>query len=185
VLVDSGALLNSAYFPHDGVICLMAAMRKGGAETATVGPEGFIGFEALLGGKTASQRVLVQVAGTASRLPIRTLVDAAHGNARLQSMLLGYVRYFLIQVLQSVACNGQHSVQERFGFRPGVHAETEATVPVNNPAGSRFGPWPDADPSHRAGRFEKVTAVETSTWSLRVGQHVIIGTAMVRAKSWT
>ena len=29
-------------------------------------------------------------------------------------MLLGYVRYFLIQVLQSVACNGLHSVQERF-----------------------------------------------------------------------
>ena len=77
-------------------------------------PEGFIGFEALLGSRIASQRVLVQVEGTASRLPIQTLADAAHGNASLRGLLLGYVRYFLIQVLQSVACNGLHSVQERF-----------------------------------------------------------------------
>jgi CRP-like cAMP-binding protein len=114
VLVDSGAPLHHAYFPHGGVICLMAAMRKGGAETATVGPEGFIGFEALLGSKVASQRVLVQVEGTASRLPIQTLADAAQESASLRGLLLGYVRYFLIQVLQSVACNGLHSVQERF-----------------------------------------------------------------------
>ncbi len=114
VLVDSGAPLHHAYFPHGGVICLMAAMRKGGAETATVGPEGFIGFEALLGSRIASQRVLVQVEGTASRLPIQTLADAAQESASLRGLLLGYVRYFLIQVLQSVACNGLHSVQERF-----------------------------------------------------------------------
>jgi CRP-like cAMP-binding protein len=114
VLVESGAPLQHAYFPHGGVICLMAAMRKGGAETATVGPEGFIGFEALLGSRLASQRVLVQVEGTASRLPIQTLADAAQESASLRGVLLGYVRYFLIQVLQSVACNGLHSVQERF-----------------------------------------------------------------------
>ncbi len=114
VLVESGAPLDYAYFPHGGVICLMAAMRKGGAETATVGPEGFIGFEALLGSNIASQRVLVQVEGTASRLPIQTLTDAAQESASLRGVLLGYVRYFLVQVLQSVACNGLHSVQERF-----------------------------------------------------------------------
>ena len=113
-MVRSGAPLQHAYFPHGGVICLMAAMRKGGAETATVGPEGFIGFEALLGSRIASQRVLVQVEGTASRLPIQTLADAAQESASLRGVLLGYVRYFLIQVLQSVACNGLHSVQERF-----------------------------------------------------------------------
>ena len=114
VLVDSGAPLHHAYFPHGGVICLMAAMRKGGAETATVGREGFIGFEALLGSRIASQRVLVQVEGSASRLPIQTLADAAQESASLRGLLLGYVRYFIIQVLQSVACNGLHSVQERF-----------------------------------------------------------------------
>jgi CRP-like cAMP-binding protein len=113
VLAESGALLDYAYFPHAGVICLMAALRKGGAETATVGPEGFIGFETLLGTRAASQRVLVQVAGTASRVPIGILSDLAKESASLRELLLSYVRYFMIQVLQSVACNGLHSVRER------------------------------------------------------------------------
>jgi CRP-like cAMP-binding protein len=113
VLVESGLPMEYAYFPHAGVICLMAALRKGGAETATVGPEGFIGFEVLLGGNTASQRVLVQVAGIASRLPLEILAEIARSNAALRDLLLGYVRYFMIQVLQSVACNGLHSVHER------------------------------------------------------------------------
>jgi CRP-like cAMP-binding protein len=91
----------------------MAALRKGGAETATIGPEGFVGFESLLGGNAASQRVLVQVGGVASRLPIEILTDLARDSAPLRELLLGYVRYFLIQVLQSVACNGLHSVRER------------------------------------------------------------------------
>jgi CRP-like cAMP-binding protein len=113
VLAESGSQLRYAYFPHAGVICLMAALRKGGAETATIGPEGFVGFEALLGTNAASQRVLVQVAGSASRLPIDILTTLAHESAPLRELLLGYVRYFLIQVLQSVACNGLHSVHER------------------------------------------------------------------------
>jgi CRP-like cAMP-binding protein len=113
VLAESGARLSYAYFPHAGVICLMAALNKGGAETATVGPEGFIGFEALLGADTASQRVLVQVAGSASRLPIETLKELVRELPPLRDLLLYYVRYFLIQVLQSVACNGLHSVRER------------------------------------------------------------------------
>jgi len=113
VLAESGSPLRYAYFPHAGVICLMAALRKGGAETATVGPEGFIGFEVLLGSSTASQRVLVQVAGVASRLPIEVLSGLARDSATLRDLLLRYIRYFMIQVLQSVACNGLHSVQER------------------------------------------------------------------------
>jgi CRP-like cAMP-binding protein len=113
VLAESGSPLRHAYFPHAGVICLMAVMRKGGAETATIGQEGFIGFEALLGGNTASQRILVQVAGIASRLPIEILSEVARDSAPLRDLLLGYVRYFMTQILQSVACNGLHSVHER------------------------------------------------------------------------
>jgi CRP-like cAMP-binding protein len=113
VLAESGSVMRYAYFPHSGVICLMAVLRKGGAETATVGAEGFIGFEVLLGATTSSQRVLVQVGGVASRMPIETLVELARDSAPLRELLLDYVRYFMIQVLQSVACNGTHSVQQR------------------------------------------------------------------------
>ena len=113
VLAEAGSRAKWAYFPHAGVICLMAVMRKGIAETATVGPEGFTGFEALLGGSQESQRVLVQVAGTASRIPIAELVSAAEKNPALKKRLLSYVRSFVVQALQSVACNSLHAVNQR------------------------------------------------------------------------
>lgn len=113
VLAEPGSRLRYAYFPHAGVICLMAVMGTAAAETATVGPEGFVGIEALLGGDAASQRVLVQVGGMASRLPMPALLAAVHRNAPLRSLFLGYIRYFITQVSQSVACNGRHSVHQR------------------------------------------------------------------------
>jgi CRP-like cAMP-binding protein len=113
VLAKSGASLRYAYFPHSGVICLMSALSRGGTETATVGREGFVGYEVMLGSNTASQTELVQVAGVASRLPIEVLAKLASDSAPLRDLLLGYIRYFMIQVLQSVACNGLHSVQDR------------------------------------------------------------------------
>jgi CRP-like cAMP-binding protein len=113
VLAEAGSSLRYAYFPHVGVICLMAALSKGAVETATVGPEGFVGFEVLLGSTTASQKGLVQVAGVASRVPIEVLAELARDSAPLRDLLRGYVRYFMIQVLQSVACNGLHSVRQR------------------------------------------------------------------------
>jgi CRP-like cAMP-binding protein len=113
ILAEAGTPLRYAYFPHGGVICLMATMRHGIAETATVGAEGCVGLEALLGGRTASQRVLVQVGGSASRVAMPELVAATRRSPALQALLLGYVRFFLIQVLQSVACNGLHSVRQR------------------------------------------------------------------------
>jgi CRP-like cAMP-binding protein len=113
VLTEAGAALRYAYFPHAGVICLMAALSRGRTETATVGREGFVGFEVLLGSNTACQTELVQVAGVASRLPIEVLAKLACDSAPLRDALFGYIRYFMVQVLQSVACNGLHSVQDR------------------------------------------------------------------------
>lgn len=113
VLAEPGVAPQFAYFPHAGVICLMAALRKGIAETATVGPEGFVGFETLLGGRSGIQRVLVQVGGAASRIPIKKLLAAAERHPQFKARLLDYVRYFVVQILQSVACNGLHTVNQR------------------------------------------------------------------------
>lgn len=113
ILAESGTPLRYAYFPHGGAICLMATLRHGVAETATVGAEGCIGLEALLGGQTASQRVLVQAGGEASRVAMPALRAAVRRSPALQARLLGYVRFFLTQALQSVACNGLHSVRQR------------------------------------------------------------------------
>jgi CRP-like cAMP-binding protein len=96
------------------VICLVAVMRGGGvAETATIGSEGLAGLEALLGRTTAINRMLVQVAGEASRIRARTLLTATNESVALRALLLRYLGAFLTQVTQSVACNSLHKLEER------------------------------------------------------------------------
>lgn len=112
-LFDGGARLEHVYFPHSGVVCLMASLRDGVAETAAIGPEGFVGFEAVLGGETAANRALVQVPGIASKISVAALRSAIHGCPAIRELLLRYVRFFIMQALQSVACNGLHAVEER------------------------------------------------------------------------
>jgi len=113
VLFEAGAPLRQVYFPHSGVICLMASMRSGVAEMATVGCEGFVGFEAVLGGQATANRALVQIAGSASRVSVPALRAAMDRSPAIRDVLLRYVRFFLIQALQSVACNTLHDVDAR------------------------------------------------------------------------
>jgi CRP-like cAMP-binding protein len=91
----------------------MASLRSGVAEMATIGCEGCIGFEALLGGQTAASQALVQIAGTASRVSVAALRAAMDRFPAIRDLLLRYVRFFLIQALQSVACNTLHDVDSR------------------------------------------------------------------------
>jgi CRP-like cAMP-binding protein len=115
VLADVGDEIDQAYFPHSGAISLMAAMREGGyAEIATVGREGFVGLDGALGSHATSSRVLVQVAGIATRIPIRHVRLALEQSATLRAVVHRYIRAHFVQIGQSVACNGLHSVEERF-----------------------------------------------------------------------
>jgi CRP-like cAMP-binding protein len=102
------------YFPHSGVICLMARLRTGLAEAALIGSEGFVGLEAVLGGERAAHRGLVQLPGAASRIRVTSLRATLRDSPAVRDLLLCYVRFFLFQALQSVACNGLHAVEARF-----------------------------------------------------------------------
>jgi len=69
VLQEQGERIDQVYFPHDGIVSLLAMMRQGGAiETATIGYEGAVGSFAGLGMRRAHTRAVVQVSGSASRI---------------------------------------------------------------------------------------------------------------------
>ncbi len=114
LLFDTGNPLQYVYFPRTGLVGLMAAPDEGGAEAATIGSEGFVGFEAVLGGTTTATRAMVQLGGSASRISLANLNIAIRAFPAIGTSLLRYVRYFLIEALQSAACNGMHTVEERF-----------------------------------------------------------------------
>src|SRR5205823_4239026 len=90
-IVDAGETIEYLYLPHSAVICLMTVMRERGlAEAATVGPEGVVGFEVLLGRTMAMHRALVQIPGRASRIAVPELSRAVRDSDTLRDLLLPY-----------------------------------------------------------------------------------------------
>ena len=111
VLQEQGEPVDQVYFPHDGIISLLAVMRQGDAiETATIGYEGAVGSFAGLGQRRSHTRAVVQVAGAATR------IAAPHFRKDSDAVCKIVVRYgemLLIQVQQTAACNALHAVEAR------------------------------------------------------------------------
>jgi CRP-like cAMP-binding protein len=84
------------------------------AETGTVGREGFTGSETILGNNdTANSRSLVQIAGAATKVPLSTVRAFLDERPHARRLLMAYARALFALVLQSVACNATHSVEQR------------------------------------------------------------------------
>src|SRR6187402_3416794 len=69
VLLETGDEVDQIYFPHNGMLSLLAVMRDGKAiETATVGREGVVGAMAGLGLYRSMVRVVVQLPMTTTKI---------------------------------------------------------------------------------------------------------------------
>lgn len=114
-LLQAGDRFESVYFPHNGMMSLLAVMRDGKAiETATVGREGVVGGMAGLGAYRSLVRVTVQLPMKASRIPalqFRKLVDASDD---LRNLCVRYNEVMLTQARITAACNALHAVKARF-----------------------------------------------------------------------
>jgi CRP-like cAMP-binding protein len=72
-----------------------------------------VSVAAILGGGSGMSRSLVQMPGSALVMDLPSFRRAQREFPAFQETLLAYARAFLGQVMQSVACNGVHSVEER------------------------------------------------------------------------
>src|SRR5476649_238381 len=64
VLMDADSSLDHVFFPHSGVVSVVAVYPDGSIiEMATIGREGCTGMQAFFGAKTSSVRLLVQIPG--------------------------------------------------------------------------------------------------------------------------
>jgi CRP-like cAMP-binding protein len=114
VLCEARSPMDHAYFPSRGVLSALNVMEDGRAiEVATVGNEGMVGLPLLVGARTATNRVIVQVPGEALRMRADVVRDEVSRDSALRRLLILYHTAFLAQVSQAVACNGLHSVQQR------------------------------------------------------------------------
>lgn len=114
VLIDADRPLHDVFFPDSGVISVVAVYPDGSIiEMATIGREGSTGFQAVFGARISSVRLLVQVPGTAARMPRSAFVRAMETIPAFRNLMLAHVHAFLEQVMVSAACNGAHSLKQR------------------------------------------------------------------------
>src|SRR5262245_31085259 len=114
VLQEQGERIDQVYFPHDGIVSLLAVMRQGDAiETATIGYEGAVGSLAGFGMRRAHTRAVVQVRGSASRIAASRFRKVAEQSEAVCRIVVRYGEMLLIQVQQTAACNALHPVEAR------------------------------------------------------------------------
>jgi CRP-like cAMP-binding protein len=114
VLMDADSSLDDVFFPDSGVVSVVAVYADGSIiEMATIGREGFTGGQAVLGAKSSSVRLLVQIPGGAAQMSRAAFTQAMESMPAFRSLMFAYVQAFLEQVLVSVACNGAHSLKQR------------------------------------------------------------------------
>jgi CRP-like cAMP-binding protein len=114
VLMDADSSLDNVFFPHSGVVSVVAVYADGSViEMATIGREGCSGVQAVFGAKSSSVRLLVQIPGSAAKMSRAAFTRAMKSMPSFRDLMYAYVQAFLEQVLVSVACNGAHSLKER------------------------------------------------------------------------
>jgi CRP-like cAMP-binding protein len=114
ILHESHRKARNVYFLNEGLISLVVVMANGKtAEAGVVGNEGVVGLEALFGMRRSPLREVVQIAGTAHRIPgasVQALLRTFPG------LLLRFSRFAVVnrmQISQTAACNRLHEVEKR------------------------------------------------------------------------
>lgn len=114
-LVKPGETLQRIYFPGNGVYSITQIMKNGRTvEVATVGNEGFIGINALLGGGRWLAGALLRVPDHAAQvMSVRAFRREMNLGGPFSKLMNRYAQGFVALLMQSGACNALHSVQER------------------------------------------------------------------------
>jgi CRP-like cAMP-binding protein len=114
VLHRPGDSLDFAYFPETGMVSIVLPLKNGGTiEVGTVGSEGMLPIAPVLGGMVATSEAIVQLTGSALRIPANILRHRLGSNEALRRHFGRYVHGFHQQVMQTAACNGAHSLEQR------------------------------------------------------------------------
>jgi CRP-like cAMP-binding protein len=114
VLFEAGMPQSHVLFIDEGIVSIVSTMADGATiEIGIVGNEGLAGFGAVLGVDSTPYRHTVQIAGRGRRISTAALRNELRHDSRLKRLLSRYCSAFMTQVMQSVACSGLHSVEQR------------------------------------------------------------------------
>jgi len=114
VLYEPGDPIQYTYFPHDAIVSLIDVMEDGRhAEVAIFGCEGFFGLLSSFFSREAFGRYVVQIPGSASRIPVEAMHQVMKSRLEIRHLVLAYNEALIAQAYHSVACNALHAVEAR------------------------------------------------------------------------
>lgn len=109
-----GMPVDHLYFLEEGMASMTTTFRDGSqVEVGMFGFESVIGISALMGTKTALNRVFTQIAGSGYCMPLDVARREFCLGGLFQGLLLRYVQSQLLQTAQSAGCSAKHSADQR------------------------------------------------------------------------
>lgn len=171
VLHEAGEPIRHVYFVEQGMISQLVLLEGGQEqEVGLVSREGLVGLVAALGAETSFTESMVQVPGSALRLPVAALRQEMARDGALPGLLSCSMLALHIQVTQTAACNGRHSLDERLArWLLMVHDRTDGDeLPITQEFMSMMLGVRRAGVSTAVGTLEKTGAISHSRGSITV-----------------
>lgn len=114
IVCEAGGLLRHAYFPQGAVLSLLTVLENGSEiECANIGREGAFGLFVAMYSRVSYSRCTVQLEGPILRCDIEPLQAAFQSSPQMQNLFVSYSETLMAQIMQTVACNSLHTVEER------------------------------------------------------------------------
>jgi CRP-like cAMP-binding protein len=115
ILHKHGEPFSEIYFPGRSVCSIINPMEDGSiVEVATVGREGLVGVGAILGNPVATGEAFVQIpAEPAGVMAIDAFKRELERRGPFYDSVTRYSQAFVTLLMQSIACNGLHSAEQR------------------------------------------------------------------------
>ena len=114
VLHRAGEPCAAVYFPSSSVVSLLSGSTSAHSlEIGSIGAEGVVGVEQLLGVDASPFEMLVQGAGKALRMPVAAFRQHVADDGPFAMACKKYLYALTVQITQTAACNAQHWLDQR------------------------------------------------------------------------
>ncbi|MDQ8730959.1 Crp/Fnr family transcriptional regulator [Bradyrhizobium sp. LHD-71] len=114
IIHEANKPVDAVYFVESGIVSRVARTQADGAvEVAVVGRSGLVGLSVILGTNIALHRTVVQIPGSALRIPAADLQAIMAKNPTIRDHLLRYVQLLMNQKAQVALCNAKHEIDKR------------------------------------------------------------------------
>lgn len=114
VIYHPDHLVGEIYFPQTAICSLAIAMSdNSSAKICAIGCEGAIGLPAIFGSNLLNTSCIVEMSGTAMKLPLEVAQREFDQNPILHRKLLLYTQARLAHTAQAVVCNSLHNIEQK------------------------------------------------------------------------